>query len=417
MQFVRSILMINLAVFLVWSILATSVISSNALDDLDSRITIEGSIPDNNAIASEEINSSGVLDESHSINSSLMDVKTTTTKSKKPPSLGFSLTGSRAVSPGSQITYTIMYKNNLKRDIDLVIAEDYGPGTVFMKADPVPDSGTDNLWTIKGLHPSSKWIKIKITVKVPKSTCEAEIDGSVSGIGYSSVHRSLSTDRPSYEITNQVTLSYEAVKKTLLITTTIKPVDGANIDFSEHGSGDYSSNEILSLSSSKMSADQNMRAKGTFALVNISSHPLSYSSSWYADRFCENRITKAMLREKYLHADTLNLGSSAGTHKKETWMETESNFTGIAEYASKGKNIAVDEMFIGMFKARNKEIERYNSSSKHLGKDWLEGCNDDPNNQIVDENYTENDTETETGNQTDEVVGSSNEMIDPETTY
>ena len=47
----------------------------------------------------------------------------------------------------------------------------------------------------------------------------------------------------------------------------------------------------------------------------------------------------------------------------------------------------------------------------------LKGCNDDPNNQIVDENYTENDTETETGNQTDEVVGSSNEMIDPETTY
>ena len=70
-------------------------------------------------------------------------------------------------------------------------------------------------------------------------------------------------------------------------------------------------------------------------------------------------------------------------------------------------------MFIGMFKARNKEIERYNSSSKHLGKDWLEGCDDDPNNQIVDEN----DTETETGNETYEEVVSSNEIIDPETTY
>ncbi len=69
-------------------------------------------------------------------------------------------------------------------------------------------------------------------------------------------------------------------------------------------------------------------------------------------------------------------------------METESNFTGIAEFASKGKNITVDEMFIGMFKARNKEIERYNSSSKHLSKDWLEGCDDDPNNLMVDENYT-----------------------------
>jgi hypothetical protein len=120
-----------------------------------------------------------------------------------------------------------------------------------------------------------------------------------------------------------------------------------------------------------------------------------------------------MLKEKYLHANTLDLGSNAEIHKKETWMETESNFTGIAEYASKGKNIAVDEMFIGRFKARNKEIERYDSGSKHPSKSWLEGCDDDPNNQIADEN----DTETETGNETDEDVESSNEIIDPETTY
>ncbi len=38
-------------------------------------------------------------------------------------------------------------------------------------------------------------------------------------------------------------------------------------------------------------------------------------------------------------------------------MESDSNFTGIVKYASKGKNIALGEMFIGRFKARNKEIE------------------------------------------------------------
>jgi hypothetical protein len=196
-------------------------------------------------------------------------------------------------------------------------------------------------------------------------------------------------------------------------------VDGANIDFSEHGSGDYSSNEMLSLSSSRLSADQNMRAKGTYALVNISSHPLSYNSSWYANRVCENRITKSTLREKYLHADALNSSSSAEIHKKETRMETESNFSGIAEFDSKGKDVTVDEMYVGVFKTRNKEIERYNSSTKHLSKDWLEGCDDEQATQIVDENDTENDaennTETETGNETDE-VGPSIEIIDPSPT-
>jgi hypothetical protein len=93
-------------------------------------------------------------------------------------------------------------------------------------------------------------------------------------------------------------------------------------------------------------------------------------------------------------------------------METESNFTGIAEFASKGDNIALDEMFIGMFKAINKGIEKYTSSSKHPSKGWLEGCDDNPDNQTVDEN----DTETGTGNETEE-VGSSTEILDSKTTY
>jgi hypothetical protein len=234
----------NLAVFMAWSLLATLFLSSNALDNIDGSTTAEGSIWDNSAIVSEDNNSDSILDESQTVNFSLVDAKTSKA-SKKPPSLDFSLTGSKAVSPGSQITYTIKYKNKLERDVDLVITEDYSPGTVFMKADPVPDSGTDNTWTIKGLHSSSKWKKVKITVKVPKSTCDAEIEGSVSGIGYSSVRRTLSTNHPSYKIINQVTLSYEAVKKTLAITTKIKPVDGVDIDFSEHGSGDYNSNELV----------------------------------------------------------------------------------------------------------------------------------------------------------------------------
>jgi hypothetical protein len=100
-------------------------------------------------------------------------------------------------------------------------------------------------------------------------------------------------------------------------------------------------------------------------------------------------------------------------------METESNFSGIAEFDSKGKDVTVDEMYVGVFKTRNKEIERYNSSSKHLSKDWLEGCDDEQATQIVDENDTENDaendTETETGNETDE-VGPSIEIIDPSPT-
>jgi hypothetical protein len=99
----------NLAVFMAWSLIATLVLSSNSLDDLNRSDTIEGSISDNGPIVSEENFSNGVLYDSHSFNSSLTYAKPTTT-SKKPPSLDFSLTGSKAVSPVSQITYTIKIK-------------------------------------------------------------------------------------------------------------------------------------------------------------------------------------------------------------------------------------------------------------------------------------------------------------------
>lgn len=399
----------NLAVFMILSLSATPFLSSCALDDLDGSITAEESISDNNVIVPEENNSRGALDESHLLQSFNYSVWTAkpTKKPRKPPSLDFTLTGSRAVSPGSQITYTIKYKNNMKRDVDLVITEDYGPGTVFMKSDPEPDSGTDNKWTIKGLPPSNKWKKIKVTVRVPKLTCEAEIESSVSGIGYSSVHKVLSTDKPSYRITNLVTLSYENIKKSLSITTAIKPVEGANIDFSEHGSGEYKTDEAINFSSSRLSVNQNLRTKGTLASVNVSNHPLIYNGSWYANHICENRITKAAFRENYLQVNALSSISNAEIHKKWTWMETESNFTGIAEYSSKGKNAAVDEMFIGSFQTKNKQIESYNSSTKHPLKGWLESCTEEPDDQLVNENETQ--TEIDAGNETIEEGGFSDQ--------
>lgn len=106
-------------------------------------------------------------------------------KSKKTsPPVSFTVTGSKSVSPGSQITYIIIFRNNLDHNIDLVIAEAYDPRTIFVKANPDPDQGTNNMRTITGLHPSSKYQTIKITMKIPKSTSKAEIDGTVSGEHY-----------------------------------------------------------------------------------------------------------------------------------------------------------------------------------------------------------------------------------------
>ena len=55
-----------------------------------------------------------------------------------------------------------------------------------------------------------------------------------------------------------------------------------------------------------------------------------------------------------------------------------------ARKATKGEDMDLNEMFIGVFKAKNKEIESYNSNGKHPSNDWLEGCNEDLNNLTVE---------------------------------
>lgn len=405
----------NFKAFMIWSLLATTIVSSSAI--LSDKInepyidtSVDGITEVDGYIMPEE-NYSNIGNNSHQLDSPIINALAIT-KSKKTPSISFSLTGSKSASPGSKITYTIKFKGSMEDDVYLVITDDYGPGAVFMKADPAPDTGTDNTWTIKKLHPSSKWNTIKVTVKVPKSACQAAIEGSVYGVGYSSVHKVLSNDHPDYRLTNFVTISYKGIKRTLSIATNIRPVNGETVDFSEHGSGKYSSKEVLSLSSSKVSADQDIEAESTNAQVNVSGNPLNYSSSWYANRICDNRNTKTLVSEKYLQANSLTLGFDAEIHKKETKMRSDSNFTGIAEYSLKGKNISLDDMFIGRFKIRNKAIEKYSSGSKHPKTDWLCGCNDSQDYQTTDDDDSENDAENETLNESLEESISDNRTLE-----
>jgi hypothetical protein len=50
-----------------------------------------------------------------------------------------------SVSPGSEITYTITYGNNLLEPVDFVVREQYDSRTFFVRAVPAPDFGTTNV--------------------------------------------------------------------------------------------------------------------------------------------------------------------------------------------------------------------------------------------------------------------------------
>ncbi len=53
------------------------------------------------------------------------------------------------VAPGGTVTYTIKYSNPGGKDLtNVVITENYPEGVTFISADPAPDAGTNNKWTL-----------------------------------------------------------------------------------------------------------------------------------------------------------------------------------------------------------------------------------------------------------------------------
>lgn len=288
----------------------------------------------------------------------------------------------KSVSPGEKISYIITYGNNLQEPIDLVIVERYDPGIIFQWSDPLPDTGTNNIWTIRDLPPG-KFGQIKIVARTSKLACKADISGSVIGKGMASVSRELSTNQPGRQVVNYVTINSAKFSISAKATTAINLVAGYISSFDEHGSGSYSSKDSINYAPSKISVKQDMIVKESSAPFNLSDSALFYNSSWYANHECGSRISGSSIRESYLNAEFLNLSREAGLHsassasRRETWMVSESNFSGIAEYDMRRKDIAAYEMLIGSFEIINKGSAWKNTSRQYPKKEWLQCCPED----------------------------------------
>ena len=84
------------------------------------------------------------------------------------------------VAPGGIVTYTINCSNLGAANLtNVTITEDYPKGVTFISADPAPDPGTNNMWTI-GVLPVGEFRTITIKIKVPDSR---DISFTESGSG------------------------------------------------------------------------------------------------------------------------------------------------------------------------------------------------------------------------------------------
>jgi hypothetical protein len=242
-----------------------------------------------------------------------------------------------------------------------------------VEADPPPDPGTNNVWTIRRLQPGQHG-QIKVKVRTVKLTLEAEVTGSASGTGYASVNRLFSTEQSGYLVTNRVTLSARNISLSGTANTAVKPVEGSKISFSERGSGLYSSEERLSYSPSRILMQRRLNA--SLAPANISILPFVYNGSWYASHLSEDPAKDTLLGEGYLYGSWLELDALAEVGKTKSTLHSSSRFSGLANYEAMWKDTSSWQRFAGNFTVISQESTGEARRSKTYEKREM-GCLDE----------------------------------------
>ena len=257
------------------------------------------------------------------------------------------------ISRGGKITYTITYGNDLLVPItNLVIVEDYSPRMTLLSADPPPDPGTNNVWTIGTLLPG-EYGKIVLVMKMEKQNFVADLEGQVSGNGFVSVRRRFTTEMAPHTIVNQVRISCDQFERRGRVATPVRAVVGTTLSFSEHGSGIYESEELSSYRSSRMKMERSFDAVQAPFALNLSGRVLEFNSSWHASHVCVDEKRGSIIRERYLYAERLNLTGQAEVRSTRLKLGSEANLTGMAIYEieshTKERDAAIANVFKGSY--------------------------------------------------------------------
>lgn len=281
--------------------------------------------------------------------------------------------GTKSVSPGSQITYTITYGNNQLEPVDLVVKEKYDPLTIFIEGDPKPDPGSTNIWTFRQLPPG---VHGQIVVKVAtiKPSCKANIQGEVSGTGYTSVNGILSTESGSYWVTNAVSISSGEFNFTASAATTVRPIEGSILAFGEHGSGFYNSKDQMVYSPSLISINREINGSADLVFANLSRRSIPIPGSWFATLRGENKIREFRWSDKFYHASLLNLSSRIQLGKVQSSLKTSSHFIGMADRTSQWPNVITDQRLAGDFTITRKITGKWSSRRSSEEEEGLDCC-------------------------------------------
>jgi uncharacterized repeat protein (TIGR01451 family) len=242
----------------------------------------------------------------------------------------------KEVWAGATIGYTITYETLLKKTglTDVVITEQASSDLIFLSATPAPDQGTDNVWSIGQLDPGEKgtinvFFQVKNTTNLSFSS-----QSSVSGSGFVSSYRRLSTETESQGLRNIVTLTCkEFIPVSTSYLVKLRDSDGTSLLKTEHGSGDYRSEEVVALQMQNRSISTAGSLKAVYRPTSFSlpgGKSINYDSEISSSTISQNRATQASTSQQIRYAKSLEMDEKLLVDKNETLISVEGSMQGQA---------------------------------------------------------------------------------------
>jgi ubiquitin len=282
------------------------------------------------------------------------------------------------VWPGATIEYAITYQSQINLT-NVVITEQASPDLIFLSASPAPDQGTDNIWTIGNLAPGEKGtIRVLFLVK-NASNLSFLSESSVSGSGFASTYRRLYTETESQGLKNSVTLTckeFTPVSTSYFVK--LLDSDGTSLLKTEHGSGEYRSEEVAALQMQNRSISSAGSVKAVYRPTSFllpGGRSVNYSSEISSLTRTRNRATQASTSNAVRYARTLEMDEKILIDKNETQVSVEGSLQGQAHLgALKKDGTAVkpapifesSQDYAGAFRF-NSSLEDYGSNLRLIG--------------------------------------------------
>ncbi len=247
------------------------------------------------------------------------------------------------VDRGKKVNYTIKVCNlDNAPMIDVVVEDVFSRDVKFLSASPGPTGGNYDqertnliIWHFGEIKAGRcEEINLQVTA-LEMQDFKFGMEQGIEGKGFVNVVNDYSTSPPRYVLENCVNVtSHDGAGNAVSASDCANVLvtdPGTELRTREHGSGDYESDELISLETEYKSIEMFKDVSAEYKTTTLGlyrNRSITYSSRWTEEACAKNRIKPASMHESYKYATNIDRNSYMMLDEKGSIMEVDSEFEG-----------------------------------------------------------------------------------------